>query len=246
VEETSVHIVDNEIVRENESTPEGPEPLNLFNMSAAYVGDFSVFGFTAPVDGRRYRMEVSPTTGSLTYVSLLADYRHYAFIKPVAFAARAMHYGRYLGDSENDRLNQLFLGYSTWVRGYSVNSFDTEDCQEDGACPEFNRLVGSRVFVVNFETRLPILGTEDYGLVNFRYLPTDIALFLDGGAAWGKGDWPELSIETHSNERIPVFSAGVALRVNILGAIVGQLYYAYPFQRPDKGAHFGFAFAPGW
>jgi hypothetical protein len=43
-----------------------------------------------------------------------------------------------------------------------------------------------------------------------------------------------------------VFSAGVSARVNILGFMVFETYYAYPFQRPDKGGHFGFQIAPGW
>jgi hypothetical protein len=35
-------------------------------------------------------------------------------------------------------------------------------------------------------------------------------------------------------------------RINLLGFAVFEAYYAYPFQRPDRGAHFGFQLAPGW
>jgi hypothetical protein len=34
--------------------------------------------------------------------------------------------------------------------------------------------------------------------------------------------------------------------MNILGYMVLEAYYAYPFQRPEKGAHFGFVLSPGW
>jgi hypothetical protein len=34
--------------------------------------------------------------------------------------------------------------------------------------------------------------------------------------------------------------------VNILGYLVLEIYYAYPFQRPERGAHWGFNIAPGW
>ena len=44
---------------------------------------------------------------------------------------------------------------------------------------------------------------------------------------------------------MPVFSAGVAARFNILGIFVLESYYAYPFQRPDRGWHWGFALIPG-
>jgi len=45
---------------------------------------------------------------------------------------------------------------------------------------------------------------------------------------------------------VPVFSAGVSARFNILGYLVLEAYYAYPFQRPGKGGHLGFNIAPGW
>jgi hypothetical protein len=43
-----------------------------------------------------------------------------------------------------------------------------------------------------------------------------------------------------------VFSTGLALRFNLMGYLVAQLFYVYPFQRPEKEAHFGFTIAPGW
>jgi hypothetical protein len=45
---------------------------------------------------------------------------------------------------------------------------------------------------------------------------------------------------------VPVFSTGVSARMNVLGYLVFEAYYAYPFQRPEKGAHFGFVLSPGW
>ena len=52
--------------------------------------------------------------------------------------------------------------------------------------------------------------------------------------------------DTQSTERIPVFSAGASIRVNILGYLVAELYYAVPFQRPEKGGYVRFHFSPGW
>jgi hypothetical protein len=31
-----------------------------------------------------------------------------------------------------------------------------------------------------------------------------------------------------------------------MGFAVLEMFYAYPFQRPHKGFHFGFNLAPGW
>ena len=37
--------------------------------------------------------------------------------------------------------------------------------------------------------------------------------------------------------------SGVAARMNVLGFMILEAYYAYPFQRPEKGPHFGFQVA---
>ena len=46
--------------------------------------------------------------------------------------------------------------------------------------------------------------------------------------------------------RIPVVSAGLSARVNLLGYAVIEAYYARPFQRPGKGWVYGIQLAPGW
>ncbi len=244
--QTTALVNDNEIIAESSRNLDDPPALNLFQSNLAYVGDYSFFGFTGPVNGRRYRVEVEPTFGSLRYMSFLLDYRYYHFIRPFTFAFRGYHYGRYLRDAEDERLSPLYLGYETLVRGYSVFSFDPARECENGDCAEFDRLIGSRVAVLNTEVRFPLLGTDQFGLINFRYLPTTLVAFLDGGLSWTDTENPSFVLTDRSDDRIPVFSTGLATRFNILGLLVLQIYYAYPFQRPDRGAHFGFVLAPGW
>jgi hypothetical protein len=229
---------------------DSPDALNFFQGSVAYVGDYSFMGFTSPIDGKRYRFEVEPTLGDFRYASVLADYRKYVNVRPWTFAFRIMHYGRYGQDSQNPLLGPLYLGYETYVRGYDLGTFNTsKECtnfSDPRRCPEYERLFGSRMGVFNAEIRLPIFGNEQYGVLNFPFLPTDLVAFFDGGVTWTKDDTPEWTFTESSSERIPVFSAGLAARANLLGFLVGQVYYAYPFQRPEKGPHFGFVFAPGW
>jgi hypothetical protein len=99
---------------------------------------------------------------------------------------------------------------------------------------------------MNLEVRVPLLGAERFGLIFFPYLPTDLVAFVDAGVAWNEGDGAKLVWERQSSERIPVASTGVSARVNLFGALVLEVYYAYPFQRPEKGAHWGVSFMPGW
>jgi hypothetical protein len=230
-----------------------PPSLAFGQASMALVGDYSYFGFTSPVAGGRYRFEVSPAFGQINFTTLLGDYRRYFFAQPVTFAFRGLYYGRFGRDAEDrTRISPLYLGQETLIRGYDANNFAPEECTQTNTtgvnsdCPEFDRLLGSKIGVANFEMRFPLFGVREFGLINFPYLPTDIAPFFDAGVAWAKGSNPDLVFDRNTTKRVPVFSAGISARMNVLGYLVLETYYAYPFQRPDKGAHFGFVLSPGW
>ena len=243
-------LVGNFVVADEVFDVDAPDPLNLAMFSAAFVGDKSFFGFTAPLKGKRYRLEAGTTFGSLNFMTFLADYRQYFRASPFTFAIRAMHYGRYFNDAEDPRLYPLFIGYDYLVRGYNISSFTAEECAHvtNGTdCAEIDRLIGTKMAIANFEIRLPLLGHERLSLIRSRVLPVDFNLFADGGLAWTDDSDPEIIFEENSDKRIPVFSTGASLRINLFGYIVGEVYYAYPFQRPfrDTGV-FGVSLSPGW
>lgn len=100
--------------------------------------------------------------------------------------------------------------------------------------------------MANVELRIPLFGTSRLGLIEFPYLPTELSLFADGGLAWSADAEPVLEFARNSDERVPVFSSGIAARINILGALITQFYWAHPFQRPGKDSVFGFVVAAGW
>lgn len=235
------------IARDQRTLP-SPEGVSLYQGSVAFVQDTSFFGFTSPVRGSRYRLEVGSVGGDLSFQTARVDLRRYFWARPVTFALRGFHYGRYGGDADSDRLSPLFVGRETLVRGYDVDSFSVAECTQtpDSGCIEFDRLVGSRVGVFNFEIRLPLLGNEQLGLIDFPYFPTDLVAFVDAGVAWNEGDSPEFDFDEESLERVPVVSAGLSLRTIVLGYFPVELYLAYPFQRPQEDAVFGFVIAPGW
>jgi outer membrane protein assembly factor BamA len=109
----------------------------------------------------------------------------------------------------------------------------------------FSRLIGSRVGIASAEVRVPLFGVPEFGLLNFPFLPTELAAFVDAGVAWTSEESPTFAWD-EPLARTPVVSAGLSTRVNLMGFAVLELYYAYPFQRPHKGFHFGFNLAPGW
>jgi Tol biopolymer transport system component len=221
------------------------DPLGLYQGSAAFVLDSAVFGATSPVAGQRSRLELQPTVGSIQYTGALADYRRY--VMPANFytiAGRVLHYGRYGSGGEDFRLVPLFIGYPQLVRGYSIGSLSGAECSStfNGSCPEFDRLVGSRMLVANLEFRFPLL--RPFGATGRMYgpLPTEVAFFADSGVAWTQGDKPSFA----GGDRRPVTSAGVSFRINAFGFAVAQIDFARPFQRPGKGWVWGFSLSPGF
>jgi outer membrane protein assembly factor BamA len=219
--------------------------LNMGTATAALVYDTSVFGATSPIAGRRSRLEVSPTVGSLSFTGALADYRHY--FAPARFytiAARAMHYGRYGRDGEDSRLLPLFMGYPELVRGYNLGSFRASECAPGpaGECEAFDRLLGSRMLVGNLEFRFPLLRPFGVGEGMYGPVPVEVAFFADGGVAWTKADTPTL----FGGKREPVSSAGLTLRASLFGFAIAQMDFAYPFQRPGRGWVWGFSLTPGF
>jgi outer membrane protein assembly factor BamA len=73
-------------------------------------------------------------------------------------------------------------------------------------------------------------------------IPVEAALFADAGVAWNRGQKPAAL----GGSQPGVSSAGLALRVNILGVMVGEFDIVKPFQRPLKGWMFTFNLLPGW
>jgi WD40 repeat protein len=239
-------ITGQEVLNQKEDLPAG-DPLNLGTASAALVYDNSFFGATGPILGQRYRLEVSPTVGSINYFGVLADYRHYFMpARPFTIAARILHYGRYGSGGEDPRLQPLFLGYSGLVRGYRLGSFDASECHppadQPNACPVFDQLLGSRMVVGNAELRFPLLGVLGLGSGYYGALPLDFMVFGDGGLAWDTADQPSLT----GGNRKAVFSAGAGLRFNLFGFAVLEADLVHPFQRPDKNWVWELNFQPGF
>lgn len=227
---------------------DAPDPLNLYSASLGYVEDNSISAYTGPVRGHRMRLEAEPTVGAVNYVNALADYRRYFYMRPLTLAFRALHTGRYFQGPEGKDLSPNFIGYGTLVRGYNPASFEPGECEvsRQGACPTFDRLVGSRMGVANLELRLPVLGAEQLSLFRSNTIPTTLSAFVDGGVAWSAGEPPTLKWATDTDKRVPVFSSGLSVRVNVLGYLVAELYYAVPFQRPEKSGYVGFQISPGF
>jgi len=240
------------------------DPLMLQQVSASFVGDNSIFGLAAPLQGFRYRLAAGQYMGDLSFTTYTVDLRRYLRFKPVTVAARVYSYIRSGGDE--NRLRGNYIGYPFFVRGYDNLSRDRV------GDISFNDLMGSRVAVGNFELRLPFTGPEKLAAVKSDFLFSDLNLFFDAGLAWNGGNKIVGNLDKKplvpqyyedgspvmdqnnqqvmgydTNYRVPIFSAGVSLRVNLFGAMILEPYYAIPFvSSRTKFGTFGLNFMPGW
>jgi Tol biopolymer transport system component len=225
---------------DRQKQPKGPS-LNLNNVNAAFVGDNSFFGMTAPLQGWRYRFGVEQYFGDFQFTSLLADARKYFYAKPFTFAVRGLTYARTGGTSTAFSLQYpLFAGNSFFVRGYDRNVYSAP---EDSNF--IYRTVGSKMVVGNFEIRIPFTGPRQLSLIKSNFLITDLNLFFDAGLAFYTKD--ELREDAFIQHK-PIFSTGVSMRVNLFGYLVLEPYFALPISAPESERtwRFGLNFIPGW
>lgn len=232
-----------QLLRDVQKLP-SPPGLHFGYASAALVYDSSIFGATSPLLGQSYILEVSPVVGSISYNSILADYRRYFVpVRPFTLAFRILHFGRYGKDAEDDRLWPLYIGYDSLVRGYDYYSFNMDELSEDGGSFDFDRLLGSKMIVANAELRFPLFGLLGLGRGYYGILPIDFLAFYDIGLAWTDAEKPDF---LSGGIRKPVSSAGIGLRMNVMGYLILGLNYVQPFDRPNKGWYFQLSLTPGF
>ncbi len=222
-----------------------PDGLSLGYFNTALVHDSSYFGATSPILGNNYILKVSPYFGSLDFVNIFADYRHYLMpVRPFTLAFRVLHYGRYGKDAEDYRLYPIFIGFESFVRGYNTNSFSVEECGSGGDCFIFGQLFGSKVIVANLELRFPLFQILGLGKGYYGIFPVDFIAFYDSGIAWREEG--EDRAWFLGGKRELISSAGVGIRVNLFGYFVLGLSYVTPFDRPMKKSYFQLTFTPGF
>jgi Tol biopolymer transport system component len=232
-----------------------PAPgFNFFEGQAALVFDNAMFGFTSPFAGQRYRLELAPTVGDLTFLSALADYRRYLWLRPLTLAGRGLHFGRYgLGAEDEQILGPLFVAQPQLLRGYEYQDL-VNRCvgrlranQEPGTpCALLEQITGNRIAVANLELRFPLVQALVLG-TGFGVPPIEGFLFYDAGVAWGQGTRPVLGtgVQADPLDRGILSSAGIGGRVNLFGFAILEVDYVRPLVG-ERGWHWQFALQPGF
>ncbi|MBI4538952.1 MAG: PD40 domain-containing protein [Gemmatimonadetes bacterium] len=163
--------------------------------AAAIVFDNTLFGWTGPILGRRYRFEVARTMGGLSFTEGLADFRNYVNLgNKLVFATRFVTLARVGTDADEFT---LYWGGPYFIRGYDGGSFDFGDadseCRRSQAavwpnpplspCPVRDQLIGSSVALFNSEVRFPLVSELQISFLG-SFPPVEGLVFFDGGLAW--------------------------------------------------------------
>jgi Tol biopolymer transport system component len=215
--------------------------FNFVGPHVAYVTDNTLFGYTGPISGKRYRFQIQPNFGGLQWTEFSGDYRKYV---PVLFNFITLAYRAQTSISvgKDESFFPKYLGRADFVRGYDRNQYLSSLCGGiTGATSSCSatELLGSRVALANVEVRFPLIRRLDVGVVPISLPPLDGLFFFDAGIAWSKGQTPYLSRPDNydqSLQRYLMRSYGAGLRLNLFGFALLRWDYAIALDRtPRKG-----------
>ena len=226
--------------------------VNYFQPSAALVFDNSLFGYTGPFYGRRWRLDFAQTVGDWRFSQITADYRRYDKIAgPLIFASRVLYFGRIGRDAQRFR---IYGGSTDLIRGHTSGSYrrneclNAEDANTQTGCAELDRLVGTQVGVASAELRFPIL-TPAFGFLPQGFPPIEGALFYDIGLTWDEGSvlrWSRQPGDDALRVRSPMQTFGASVRMNLFGFAIARLDYAIPQERRSVKGLWTFSLGPAF
>jgi hypothetical protein len=231
-----------ELSREARELPAG-RPIHLTEAHVAFVHDTAIFGATSPILGQRYRFEIEPAFGAVTFADVRLDYRRYFMpLRPFTIAARIEHVGRYGSGAADPRLTPLVNGLQTLVRGYDLRAFAAEECGIGAStCSMMDELTGSRFALLNLEVRAPLAGILSRSL-EYGRLPVEALAFIDAGFLWTAAP---AGTARRGLEFDRFRSIGAGARVNV-GGIIFELTAARPLDRRGSGWRSSILLRPGF
>jgi outer membrane protein assembly factor BamA len=224
--------------------------VNYISPFLAYVSDNTLFGYTSPIMGRRFRFQITPTTGGFHWMEYLADYRRY---DPVIFnylwiATRGL--ADITTGRDADTLKK-YLGYPELVRGYDRFTYVTSGCSLAGTGQQYkcSPLLGSRIALANAELRFPIYRRGTLGPLPIPIPPIEGLTFFDAGVVWFGGQsvrWSARPGDDPTQVRTVLRSYGYGLRANLFGFAILRWDYAKPLDTSDRRWQWQFSIGPSF
>jgi outer membrane protein assembly factor BamA len=187
------------ISRENLDIIEEPtQKRSVIVPSLGYTYDTSLWGFTGPVNGTRYAVNLfgTPKLGSagLSFVNVTGDYRTYFRLgRQYSIAIR------FAGGASFGGNPQKFIigGVDSWInRTFEGGYVPLEEAEDyiflQTGLPlrgyNYNAAIGSKYGLFNFEFRYPLFAFLQAGPLPIGLQSINGAMFFDMGSAWGNKD----------------------------------------------------------
>ncbi len=183
------------ILRENMDVLNAPiQERTVIVPGFGYVYDTILWGFTSPVTGTRYRMDLfgTPRMGrdGLSFVNVTADYRTYFRLgRSYSFALR------FAGGASMGENPQKFMigGVQNWINPQFEGGYVPITQAEDYLFLQtgvplrgynYNAKIGSRYALFNMEFRYPLFAFLQAGPLPLGLQSFGGSLFFDAGTAW--------------------------------------------------------------
>jgi hypothetical protein len=225
--------------------------LAYMDAQLAWVSDNTLMGYTGPLAGRRYRLQVSPVLGSFRWVEYLADYRRY---DPIVFnyLTLATRFFANVSVGRDELQFPKYVARTDYVRGYDRSNSFFLACQLVGGtrsnCSAI-QLLGSRVAVANAELRFPLVRQLVLGPLPVALPPIEGVAFYDVGVAWSRnqtlyGSRPD-GFDVN-RQRFPLRSYGVGVRINLFNYAMLRWDYAIPLDQPDRRGFWSWSLWPSF
>jgi len=186
------------VSKENiEVTDQPVDSRSVIVPTLSYVHDTSLWGYTAPMMGTRYKFTVfgTPSVGSdgISFVNATGDYRTYIRLgRNYSIALRGAGGGSFGANP------QKFIvgGVSNWInREFSNDYIPLQNATDyiflQAGLPlrgyDYNAEIGSKYALFNFEFRYPLFAFLQAGPLPIGLQSIAGVMFFDMGSAWDRG-----------------------------------------------------------
>ena len=209
------------------------EQVSYVVPSASFVHDNVLWGYTAPIEGTRYRVDVLGNPGfsrrNLSFYSLLGDYRTYfRFGTDYSVAFRLS--GGLSGGANPQRF--FIGGVENWInRSFATTDIPLESASDfaflTAALPlrgyDYAQEIGTKYSLMNFEFRFPLIKYLVTGALPILFSNILGNIFLDMGTAWNDNRqlrFFEKDVNNNTVSRDLLMGTGVGARIFFLGFLL--------------------------
>ena len=221
---------------------------NFLIPSLSFVHDNTLFGYTAPIEGTRYRLDTYGNPGinkkNLSFWTFTGDYRTYfRFFTDYSFAMRFS-----LGYSSGANAQRFFLGGTeNWInRSFATSEIPLESNTDFAFLTvvlpmrgfDYSEKIGTKYALMNYELRFPLI----------RYIiPAGLPVlfnnilgvaFIDAGTAWTKNDKLQFFTRNNKNQvktKDLLLGTGLGTRIYLFGFIVKMDFaWSYTVEKWSK------------